>query len=79
MYEGILHTLNTNPTVPTMKFPDQDLLSLHFKGKVRFLGYEYNALKTLRECHSNIWRDDKVRNIHYILDKYVSPVEHRPN
>jgi lipopolysaccharide biosynthesis glycosyltransferase len=62
-----------------MKFPDQDLLSLHFKGKVRFLGYEYNALKTLRECHSNIWRDDKVRNVHYILDKYVSPVEHRPN
>jgi lipopolysaccharide biosynthesis glycosyltransferase len=73
MYEGIINSLSTNPNIPHMKFPDQDLLSSHFKGKVRFLGYEYNALKTLRECHADIWRDDKVRNVHYILDKYVSP------
>jgi lipopolysaccharide biosynthesis glycosyltransferase len=58
--EGILQTLNTNSDVPNMKFPDQDLLSLHFRGKVRFLGYEYNALKTLRECHTKLWRDDEV-------------------
>lgn len=54
-----------------MKFPDQDLLALHFKGRIRFLGYEYNALKTLRECHADMWQDDKVKNVHYILDKYV--------
>jgi len=31
--------------------------------------YIYNALKTMRweGVHDAIWRDDKVKNIHYIL------------
>jgi lipopolysaccharide biosynthesis glycosyltransferase len=67
-FGGMLHTLHTHPSVPGMKIPDQDLLSLYFKGKVCFLGYEYNALKTLRGCHGGLWRDGAVRNVHYILD-----------
>jgi lipopolysaccharide biosynthesis glycosyltransferase len=59
MSEGILQTLNTHTDVPKMKFPDQDLLSLHFKGRVKFLGYKYNALKMLRECHKKTWRGNK--------------------
>jgi hypothetical protein len=66
---AMLRTLHTHPAVPGMRFPDQDLLSLHFRGRVRFLGYEYNALKTLRDCHRGLWRDGDVRNVHYILDK----------
>lgn len=27
----------------------------------------YNALKTLRVIHKNLWRDDEVRCLHYIL------------
>ena len=27
----------------------------------------YNALKTLRVVHKNLWRDDEVRCLHYIL------------
>lgn len=28
--------------------------------------YVYNALKTLRIIHPNLWRDEDVRNIHYM-------------
>jgi lipopolysaccharide biosynthesis glycosyltransferase len=52
-----------------MDFADQSLLSDLFKGCWVPLPYIYNALKTLRwdNVHSEIWRDDKVKNIHYIL------------
>lgn len=50
-------------------FPDQELLSVAFKGRWAPLPYIYNALKTLRHdnVHGAIWRDDKVKNVHYIL------------
>ena len=50
-------------------FPDQELLSVAFKGRWAPLPYIYNALKTLRkeDVHGAIWRDDKVKNVHYIL------------
>lgn len=52
-----------------MEFADQSLLSDLFKGCWVPLPYIYNALKTLRwkGVHDPIWRDDKVKNIHYIL------------
>jgi lipopolysaccharide biosynthesis glycosyltransferase len=52
-----------------MDFADQSLLSDLFKGCWVPLPYTYNALKTLRweGVHSEIWRDDKVKNVHYIL------------
>lgn len=52
-----------------MEFADQSLLSDLFRGCWVPLPYIYNALKTLRweGVHKEIWRDDKVKNIHYIL------------
>jgi alpha-N-acetylglucosamine transferase len=52
-----------------MDFADQSLLSDLFKGCWVPLPYTYNALKTLRweGVHNEIWRDDKVKNVHYIL------------
>lgn len=52
-----------------MDFADQSLLSDLFRGRWVPLPYVYNALKTLRweGVHSPIWRDEEVRNIHYIL------------
>jgi len=52
-----------------MDFADQSLLSDLFKGRWVPLPYIYNALKTMRweSVHKPIWRDDKVKNIHYIL------------
>lgn len=53
-----------------MLFPDQDVLTELFRGRWVALPYVYNALKTLpgKETHSAIWRADRVKNVHYILD-----------
>ncbi len=50
-------------------FSDQSLLGDVFHGRWVALPYVYNALKTLRwkGVHDAIWRDDRVKNIHYIL------------
>ncbi|KAJ0335187.1 hypothetical protein COL922a_009599 [Colletotrichum nupharicola] len=50
-------------------FPDQDLLAELFRGRWVGLPYVYNALKTLRwrGVHDVIWRDEEVKNVHYIL------------
>ncbi|UKZ48564.1 hypothetical protein TrVGV298_002789 [Trichoderma virens] len=52
-----------------MDFADQSLLSDLYRGRWVPLPYTYNALKTLRwdGVHAQIWRDDQVKNIHYIL------------
>ncbi|KAB8217017.1 nucleotide-diphospho-sugar transferase [Aspergillus novoparasiticus] len=52
-------------------FPDQELLSDVFRGRWVVLPYVYNALKTLRwvGVHNDIWRDDEVKNVHYIFAK----------
>lgn len=53
-----------------MLFPDQDVLTELFRGRWVALPYVYNALKTMpaKETHSAIWRPDKVKNVHYILE-----------
>ncbi|KAF2658631.1 glycosyltransferase family 8 protein [Lophiostoma macrostomum CBS 122681] len=50
-------------------FADQSLLGDVFHGRWVALPYVYNALKTLRHkgVHHQIWQDDRVKNIHYIL------------
>ncbi|KAL3427046.1 glycosyl transferase family 8 [Phlyctema vagabunda] len=53
----------------TMKFPDQDFLAEFFKGRWKSVGWQYNALKTWRYWHTDMWRDEEVRNLHYIVDK----------
>ncbi|KAI0824194.1 glycosyltransferase family 8 protein [Trametes gibbosa] len=59
--------LEESPLVPTFQFPDQDLLAVVFKGRWKPLPWHYNALKTLRIIHANLWRDEEVRCVHYIL------------
>ena len=53
------------------RFPDQDLLADVYAGRYIPLPWYYNALKTLRRCHADMWQDDAIRNVHYILE-YVS-------
>ncbi|KAH6697030.1 glycosyl transferase family protein [Plectosphaerella plurivora] len=52
-----------------MDFADQSLLSDLYRGRWVALPYVYNALKTLRwpGVHDQIWRDDEVKVVHYIL------------
>lgn len=50
-------------------FADQSLLSDLFGGRWVALPYIYNALKTMawENVHDAIWRDDEIKNIHYLL------------
>ncbi|KAF8545498.1 nucleotide-diphospho-sugar transferase [Trichophaea hybrida] len=67
LYNKILKTIQTPDKTVDYAFSDQSLLSDIFKGRWVPLSYKYNALKTLRWCHNHIWRDDEVKNVHYIL------------
>ena len=68
-YDKILETLKNGDLTTTYEFADQSLLGERFHGRWVGLPYIYNALKTLRweGVHDAIWRDDNVKNIHYIL------------
>lgn len=66
-YNKLIHALHTNPDVNKYDFPDQDFIASEFKNRIKFLGYEYNATKHMRDCHKNLWRDDNIRICHYIF------------
>ncbi len=66
--EEMVQQIATDPEVPAMRFPDQDFLAKFYRGRFTPLPYIYNALKTLRGCHEPMWRDEEVRNVHYILE-----------
>ncbi len=67
IYAQIVEEMETNAAA--MDFADQSLLSSLFRDRWVPLPYVYNALKTLRweGVHAPIWRDDSVKNVHYIL------------
>ena len=69
VYDLILDRLTHDPSIENYEFADQSLLSDLFSGRWVALPYIYNALKTLRwkDVHATIWRDDRVKNVHYIL------------
>lgn len=66
-YDRIVHELDTSSKLDSYLFPDQDFLADVYKNKWTPLPYIYNALKTLRWCHPDIWSDERVKNVHYIL------------
>jgi alpha-N-acetylglucosamine transferase len=68
-YQAIIRTATEIVNLSTLLFADQDLLNLHFEGRILNMPYIYNALKTLRNYHSAIWHDEDVKCIHYILEK----------
>ncbi|KAK7976964.1 hypothetical protein PG988_004454 [Apiospora saccharicola] len=68
--DSLLDFFQTNTRLlSTFKFPDQDFLAHFFRGRWRALGWQYNALKTMRYWHESLWRDDEVVCLHYIVDK----------
>jgi len=67
LFEAIEHFLLTTDKIAEFTFPDQDLLTAFFKDNWKPLPWYYNALKTLRYIHTNLWDDDEVRCLHYIL------------
>ena len=69
LWTTLLTFFQDSPRLSTYNFPDQDFLADFFIDKWQSLGWEYNALKTMRYWHENIWRDDQVKVLHYIVDK----------
>ena len=69
LWQAIYHFFVTSPNLKHYQFPDQDFLAEYFRAKWLPLPWKYNALKTMRQWHTNIWRDDEVRGLHYIVDK----------
>lgn len=69
VYDKIVQTLKDGDLTSSYEFADQSLLGERFYGRWVGLPYIYNALKTLRweGVHDKIWRDDQVKNVHYIL------------
>ena len=69
VYRLIGERLADSDSITSYDFADQSLLSDLFKDRWVPLPYTYNALKTLRwkNVHAPMWRDDRVKNIHYIL------------
>ncbi|KFA56396.1 hypothetical protein S40293_04999 [Stachybotrys chartarum IBT 40293] len=69
LWESMLHTFNTSPLLSTYQFPDQDFLADFFDRKWLAMGWQWNAIKTMRYWHPDLWRDDEVICLHYIVDK----------
>ncbi|KAI1337544.1 nucleotide-diphospho-sugar transferase [Xylariaceae sp. FL0016] len=69
LWDDMMSCFGSTPLLATFKFPDQDFLAHFFQGRWRALGWRYNALKTMRYWHTNIWRDQDVACLHYIVDK----------
>ncbi|KAL4969089.1 glycosyltransferase family 8 protein [Aspergillus stella-maris] len=68
IYDKILSQLSSSATAD-YAFADQSLLGDMFGNRWVSLPYTYNALKTMRlsDVHAQIWRDENVKNVHYIL------------
>ena len=66
IYEQIQARL-ASPASIDFDFADQSLLSDLFPGRWVPLPYIYNALKFMRQIHKPIWRDNEVKNLHYLL------------
>jgi inositol 3-alpha-galactosyltransferase len=69
LWKEMMNFWHTTPRLKEYMFPDQDFLADFFSGRWMSVGWQYNALKTMRYWHPEMWRDEEVRNLHYIVDK----------
>lgn len=69
LWASVQQSLATDPRVKSYMFPDQDFLADFFEGKWLAVSYVYNALKTMQYWHPDMWRDEDVVVLHYIVDK----------
>ena len=69
LWEDVLTTFHSSEELSTYRFADQDFLTSFFLAKWVPLPWKYNALKTMENWHPNIWRDEEVKGLHYIVDK----------
>ena len=69
LWHAMHHHFLTSCKLSSYQFPDQDFLASFFCHRWLSLPWKLNALKTMKQWHTNIWRDSEVRALHYIVDK----------
>lgn len=69
VFQEMVQFLYNSPLVATFSFPDQDFLAHFYRGRWKPLGWQYNAIKTARYWHPDMWRDEEIKNLHYIVAK----------
>lgn len=69
LWLSMLDYFNSSDKLKGYQFPDQDFLADFFVGRWQPMSWKYNAIKTMRYWHPNIWSDEKVVVLHYIVDK----------
>jgi lipopolysaccharide biosynthesis glycosyltransferase len=69
LWDEIIEFLDTTELLEQFTFPDQNFLDEFFRGRWVAIGWQWNAVKTSRYWHPNIWRDEEVKVLHYIVDK----------
>ena len=69
LWEHMLAFFNTTDRLKTYQFPDQDFLADYFLNKWYPLSWKYNAVKTMRYWHPQMWSDETLTILHYIVDK----------
>lgn len=69
LWSDMMHFFDHCPILKDFQFPDQDFLAEYFCHRWLPLSWRYNAIKTMENWHRNIWRDDHVAILHYIVDK----------
>ncbi len=69
VFDDMVRRLGALDDLSRFPFAEQDFLNEVYADRWVPLPYVYNALKTLPFQHPGLWRDDEVKNIHYIIDK----------
>ena len=69
LLEKIIDYLYTNPKVQDFSFPDQDFITEYWRNRWQSVSWKYNAIKTARYWHPQLWTDADVKNLHYIVAK----------
>ena len=72
--QSVMKTFAESDKLAEYPCPDQDFMAYEvFRGKWMPLNWAFNALKTMRYWHGNLWHSEKgdqeVRVLHYIVDK----------
>lgn len=69
LWRAMHHNFLSSYKLSSYQFPDQDFLASFFCHRWLSLPWKFNALKTMKQWHANVWRDSEVRALHYIVDK----------
>ena len=69
LWRDLIRFFTNTDKLKDFKFPDQDFMTEYFRGRWQPVSWRYNAIKTMEYWHPNLWSDNEVAIVHYIVDK----------